>query len=78
MGGEVPAADQRCEAKPQFDRGAAIVNMGAMNAWEPIDGGAEADALEAFHVIDAAAGTRRPPPLVFASPHSGRVYPRRR
>ena len=46
--------------------------MGGMNAWEPIT--ARGDETEAFHIA-------RPPPgapataLVFASPHSGRVYP---
>jgi len=44
-----------------------------MNAWEPIEA-ARGDVGEAFHIT-------RPPPgapataLVFASPHSGRIYP---
>src|SRR5271165_2653242 len=44
-----------------------------MNAWEPIEA-ARGDETEAFHIA-------RPPPdtpataLVFASPHSGRIYP---
>jgi len=52
-----------------------------MNAWEPLaaaDGGnlgeAQADAPAAFEIIQPAAGAPRGP-LVFASPHSGRIYP---
>jgi N-formylglutamate amidohydrolase len=47
-----------------------------MNAWEPLAGKSEAVEGPAFDVRRAvAAGLQPPTPLVFASPHSGRVYP---
>jgi len=56
--------------------------MRAMNAWEPIRADApeldapEAAGEQAFDMRRAAAEAAPPPtPLVFASPHSGRVYP---
>jgi N-formylglutamate amidohydrolase len=54
--------------------------MGAMNAWEPTRAdGAPQPALgrePAFDVRRPVAPGRAPPtPLVFASPHSGRLYP---
>jgi N-formylglutamate amidohydrolase len=53
--------------------------MEAMNAWEPTsaDGADEAAArAPAFEVRRAAAEGQAPPTaLVFASPHSGRLYP---
>jgi N-formylglutamate amidohydrolase len=51
--------------------------MGTMNAWEPVPA-EEPPAREqaAFDVRRAApAGLPPPTPLVFASPHSGRLYP---
>jgi N-formylglutamate amidohydrolase len=55
--------------------------MGAMEAPQPIDGNAEAwgaaaaEAAEpAFRIVRPAAGLAAGP-LVFASPHSGRIYP---
>lgn len=48
--------------------------MDGMNAWEPIvanQGVARTDAFE----VRRAAGPAPPTPLVFASPHSGRLYP---
>ena len=54
--------------------------MGAMNAWEPIGADAAPEPAHgrapAFDVRRAAPEGRPPPtPLVFASPHSGRLYP---
>jgi N-formylglutamate amidohydrolase len=54
--------------------------MDAMNAWEPIcadaASAASGDAAPAFDLWRAAANGAAPPtPLVFASPHSGRLYP---
>jgi N-formylglutamate amidohydrolase len=48
--------------------------MDGMNAWEPIAVGEPAGAAEAFEVR-GAAGLAPATPLVFASPHSGRLYP---
>ena len=50
--------------------------MDRMNAWEPI-GATETPALAAPFAVRRAAAEGDPPPtaLVFASPHSGRVYP---
>lgn len=50
--------------------------MAAMNAWEPLAGGDRTANAEAFVVRRPDQG--RPAattPLVFASPHSGRLYP---
>ena len=50
--------------------------MAAMNAWEPLAADRPAPALAPFEVRRAAAdGASAPTPLVFASPHSGRLYP---
>jgi N-formylglutamate amidohydrolase len=55
--------------------------MQGMNAWEPIAAPRVADAQDAapsdaFEVRLASATDASPPtPLVFASPHSGRLYP---
>ena len=50
--------------------------MTAMNAWEPLAADRPAPALAPFEVRRAAAdGAPAPTPLVFASPHSGRLYP---
>jgi N-formylglutamate amidohydrolase len=55
--------------------------MDGMNAWEPIAAPEVADhdvadRTDAFEVRRAAAvGATPPTPLVFASPHSGRLYP---
>jgi N-formylglutamate amidohydrolase len=50
--------------------------MDAMNAWEPIAANELAQRTDAFEVRRAApAGLCPPTPLVFASPHSGRLYP---
>ena len=53
--------------------------MRRMNAWEPLAANADARAGAsdaAFCLRRAAADGARPPtPLVFASPHSGRLYP---
>jgi N-formylglutamate amidohydrolase len=53
--------------------------MAAMNAWEPIaaqDAPGDGRARAAFHLRRAGRdGAPAPTPLVFASPHSGRVYP---
>jgi N-formylglutamate amidohydrolase len=55
--------------------------MDGMNAWEPIAAAADddpevVDRTDAFEVRRASPGTLAPPtPLVFASPHSGRLYP---
>jgi N-formylglutamate amidohydrolase len=47
-----------------------------MNAWEPIAANEPALRPDAFEVRRAApAGQAPPTPLVFASPHSGRLYP---
>jgi N-formylglutamate amidohydrolase len=47
-----------------------------MNAWEPLAvQDAPAAPLAAFEVRRAAPGSAPPTPLVFASPHSGRLYP---
>ncbi|WP_374575385.1 N-formylglutamate amidohydrolase [Phenylobacterium sp.] len=47
-----------------------------MNAWEPMTASEARSEDEAFDVIAAAAeGRPAPSPLIFASPHSGRVYP---
>jgi len=59
-----------------FDPGRGIHTYDGMNAWEPIEPAREDDAEPSapFEI------TRPPPgapasPLVFASPHSGRIYP---
>lgn len=44
-----------------------------MNAWEPIAANADATRPAPFEL--RRAGTPAPTPLVFASPHSGRLYP---
>ncbi len=50
-------------------------SMAAMNAWEPI-AAEDATARPAFGLRRAAVEGEAPPtPLVFASPHSGRIYP---
>jgi N-formylglutamate amidohydrolase len=53
--------------------------MEAMNAWEPFsdDAGEAGPHAPAFVLRRAAAAEGDPPPtaLVFASPHSGRLYP---
>jgi N-formylglutamate amidohydrolase len=50
--------------------------MGAMNAWEPIAANEAPERTDAFEVRRARlAGHPPPTPLVFASPHSGRLYP---
>src|SRR6516165_12217441 len=53
--------------------------MQPMNAWEATRDSGPAPALgreAAFEVRRAAPEGQRPPtPLVFASPHSGRLYP---
>jgi N-formylglutamate amidohydrolase len=53
--------------------------MEAMNAWEPVtaDGADDAAARSPAFELRCAAPKGRPPPtaLVFASPHSGRLYP---
>lgn len=51
--------------------------MAPMNAWEPIAADAPAARPQpTFDVRRAAAdGAQAPTPLVFASPHSGRLYP---
>lgn len=50
--------------------------MEAMNAWEPLRADAPEPRAPAFELRRAAAeGAPPPTPLVFASPHSGRVYP---
>lgn len=47
-----------------------------MNAWEPIAANEPALRPDAFEVRRAAPPGQAPPtPLVFASPHSGRLYP---
>lgn len=50
--------------------------MGEMNAWEPIAAEPATARPVAFDVRRAGAeGAPPPTPLVFASPHSGRLYP---
>jgi len=50
--------------------------MSPMNAWEPIAANEALERTDAFEVRRAApAGEPPPTPLVFASPHSGRLYP---
>jgi N-formylglutamate amidohydrolase len=50
--------------------------MGSMNAWEPIAVDEAPERTDAFEVRRAVpAGQAPPTPLVFASPHSGRLYP---
>jgi len=50
--------------------------MRGMNAWEPVVGEKTPVEARAFEVLRAAApGAPPPTPLVFASPHSGRLYP---
>jgi N-formylglutamate amidohydrolase len=50
--------------------------MGLMNAWEPIAANEAPERTAAFEVRRAApAGQAPPTALVFASPHSGRLYP---
>jgi len=50
--------------------------MGMMNAWEPIAAPETPARAEPFVVQRAAREGEPPPtPLVFASPHSGRLYP---
>lgn len=48
--------------------------MGAMNALEPLPG-IDTDIGPAFEVRRAGPAEAPPTPLVFASPHSGRLYP---
>ena len=50
-------------------------SMGAMNAWEPIGAAALADEDAAPCVVTEPPPGAALAPLVFASPHSGRVYP---
>ncbi len=47
--------------------------MAPMNAWEPIAAKADAPPVASFEL--RRAGAPPPTPLVFASPHSGRLYP---
>lgn len=50
--------------------------MTAMNAWEPLAANRSAPAISPFEVRRASNdGAPAPTPLVFASPHSGRLYP---
>ena len=50
--------------------------MDGMNAWEPIAVEEPVARMEAFEVRRAAPhGAAPPTPIVFASPHSGRLYP---
>jgi N-formylglutamate amidohydrolase len=50
--------------------------MVAMNAWEPVAGRGAAVNTDAFVVRRPADGARAAAtPLVFASPHSGKLYP---
>ena len=50
--------------------------MVAMNAWEPSPGADSAVTTEAFVVRRPGDGAQKAAtPLVFASPHSGRLYP---
>jgi len=50
--------------------------MPGMNAWEPIAADRPALSIPPFEVRRAAPdGAPAPTPLVFASPHSGRLYP---
>jgi N-formylglutamate amidohydrolase len=50
--------------------------MEGMNAWEPIAANEPDLRTDAFDLRRAApAGAAPPTPLVFASPHSGRLYP---
>jgi len=50
--------------------------MGTMNAWEPVAAEDASTRLAAFDVQRAAPEGEPPPtPFVFASPHSGRLYP---
>jgi N-formylglutamate amidohydrolase len=50
--------------------------MGRMNAWEPLAANEAPPKVAAFEVRRAGADGAPPPtPLVFASPHSGRLYP---
>jgi N-formylglutamate amidohydrolase len=50
--------------------------MAPMNAWEPLTADEPASPSPAFDVRRAAPdGAPAPTPLVFASPHSGRLYP---
>ena len=50
--------------------------MQGMNAWEPVAADEHAVRTDAFEVRRAVrAGQAPPTPLVFASPHSGRLYP---
>lgn len=50
--------------------------MDGMNAWEPIEANELRQSTDAFEVRRAApVGEAPPTPLVFASPHSGRLYP---
>lgn len=50
--------------------------MEPMNAWEPLSAGAATVCEPAYDVRRAAPEGQPPPtPLVFASPHSGRLYP---
>ena len=47
-----------------------------MNAWEPITAEREADgALGTPFKITRPPATATASPLIFASPHSGRIYP---
>jgi N-formylglutamate amidohydrolase len=51
--------------------------MLAMNAWEPIAAEEFSVSSQAAYIVRRAAAEGAPPPtpLVFASPHSGRLYP---
>jgi len=50
--------------------------MAPMNRWEPIAAAHDPDRAEpAFEVRRATAGGPAATPLVYASPHSGRLYP---
>ena len=59
-----------------FDRGGTLANMAGMQAPRPTAlTGAEPDKAEApFSLTRPVAGARATP-LIFASPHSGRIYP---
>jgi len=55
---------------------ATLAIVRGMNAWEPIAAAGATDAGAAFDLRRAVPdGVAPPTPLVFASPHSGRIYP---
>jgi N-formylglutamate amidohydrolase len=49
--------------------------MVAMNAWEPLAGVEAAATPDAFVICRPGVAQKAATPLVFASPHSGRLYP---